>query len=130
MNKFDINPLFLLMSTIVILMISIISLNKSSVNKNKNIININKNIEIINKYNSLKNTWINAKKQESLVNNIIKQQKIRNANILINKDKIKVIINSNPKVLHRVINKLLNKKINIIKLKLSKNQLVFEVGLL
>ena len=130
MKKFDINPLFLLLSSVLIFLISIISLNSSSIKKEKEINLLMENKKIIKKYNSLKYTWVNKDNQEKIVNNIIKQQNIKNANILINKDKIKVVINSNTKVLHRFVNKLLNEKLNVIKLKLTKNKLIFEVGLL
>ena len=130
MKKFDINPLFLVLASIFIFFISLYSLNNSKINQDKSLENFNKNIKIIKEYNSLKNIWTNAKKQEKLINKIIKQQHIKNANIQTNQNKIKVTIISNTKVLNRFVNKILNEKLNIVKLKLSKDKLVFEVGLL
>jgi hypothetical protein len=130
MKKFDINPLFLLISSTILLIISILSLNSSYIEKDKKISNINKNIKIIKRYNTLKNTWVDVKKQEKIINNIINQQQIQNARLVIDKNKIKVTIISNTKVLHRFINKLLNEKLNIVRLKLYKDKLIVEVGLL
>ena len=130
MKKFDINPLFLLFSSLLIFIISIYSLSTTKSNKQKSIDEFTKNNIIINEYKNLKNTWINKKVQRQIIDKLIKILHIENSNITQNKNKITVSIKkSNIQTINKFVNKLLNKKLNIIKLKITKNTLFFEVGL-
>ena len=130
MKKFDINPLILLIAAMVIFLISIISLNSKQVEKNKSEYNFTKNKEIINSYSNMNNNWANLKVQENIINKLLKTLKIKNASLKIKNAKIVVNIKANKNILNRFINKLLNEKLSLIKLKLSKEKLSFEVGII
>jgi len=130
MKKFDIDPLFLLVSSLFIFLLSIYILSNTKDQKIQSYNEFNKNIGIINQYSSLKSSWIDKKIQLKKVNKLIKVLHIKNAKIIQNSNKITVEIKSNINTLHRFLNKLLNEKLNIVKLKISKDTLKFEVGLI
>ena len=130
MKKFDIDPLFLLVSSLFIFLLSIYILSNTKYQKIQSYNEFNKNIGIINQYSSLKSSWIDKKIQLKKVNKLIKILHIKNAKIIQNSNKMTVEIKSNINTLHRFLNKLLNEKLNIVKLKISKDTLKFEVGLI
>jgi predicted PurR-regulated permease PerM len=124
----NINPLFLLIASAFILFISIYSIN--SVNSKSNIISKNyKNYKkIALKYNNLKEQWTDVKSQKKLLEKLIQKNKVKNTNIKQIQNTLKVkITNIDTKKLHNFINKLLNTKLSIYKLKFGKNYIEFEV---
>jgi len=130
MKKFDIDPLFLLVSSLFIFLLSLYILSNTKNQKIQSYNEFNKNAKTINQYSSLKSSWIDKKIQLEKINKLIKVLHIKNAKIIQNSNKITVEIKSNINTLHRFLNKLLNEKLNIVKLKISKDTLRFEVGLI
>jgi len=130
MKKFDIDPLFLLVSSLFIFLLSLYILSNTKNQKIQSYNEFNKNAKTINQYSSLKLSWIDKKIQLEKINKLIKVLHIKNAKIIQNSNKITVEIKSNINTLHRFLNKLLNEKLNIVKLKISKDTLRFEVGLI
>lgn len=130
MKKLNIDPLFLLLSSIVLFVLSIYILNTTYSKKTKSFDEFKNNSVIIKKYNNLKNTWAKKDIQVKKINQLIKRLNIKNANITQNANKIKVKIKSDINKIDRFTNKLLNEKLNITKLKITKDELSFEVGLL
>ena len=130
MKKFDIDPLFLLVSSLFIFLLSLYILSNTKNQKIQSYNEFNKNAKTINQYSSLKSSWIDKKIQLEKINKLIKVLHIKNAKIIQNSNKITVEIKSNINTLHRFLNKLLNEKLNIVKLKISKDTLMFEVELI
>ena len=125
----NINPLFMLFASFFIFLISIYSLNIA--NKNYNIQKENyknyKNVAL--EYKRIKEEWINIKSQRKLIEKLLLNNKIKTASIKVVSKTLKVgISNINTNKLHRFINKLLNTKLSIYKLKFTKNYIEFEVG--
>jgi len=129
MKKFDIDPLFLIVSSLFIFLLSLYILSNTKNQKIQSYNEFNKNVRTINEYSSLKLSWVDKKTQVEKVNKLIKVLHIKNAKIIQNSNKITVEIKSNVNTLHKFLNKLLNEKLNIVKLKISKDTLRFEVGL-
>ena len=130
MKKFDIDPLFLLVSSLFIFLLSLYILSNTKNQKIQSYKEFNKNAITINQYSSLKSSWINKKIQVDKINKLIKILHIKNAKIIQNSNKVTIEIKSNINILHRFLNKLLNEKLNIVKLKISKDTLMFEVELI
>ncbi len=130
MKKLDIDPLFLIFSVLIIFILSIYTLNNKKEQKLDSFRSYIENKSTIIKYNDLKKSWATKSVQISKVNNIIKTMNIKNANIIQTNNKIEVNIKSNINNIHRFTNKLLNEKINIKRLKITKDSIYFQVGLI
>jgi len=128
MKNLNINPLFLLLMSFSILLISIYSFNMAS----KNIINETKKFneykKMAIKYNDLKKSWSNIQNQKELINKAIVSSGVKNANIELKNNTIKVKIkNISIKKLNKLVNKILNKKLNIVRFYFNNNSLEIEV---
>jgi len=98
----------------------------------KNIINETKKFneykKMAIKYNDLKKSWSNIQNQKELINKAIVSSGVKNANIELKNNTIKVKIkNISIKKLNKLVNKILNKKLNIVRFYFNNNSLEIEV---
>ena len=126
----NINPLFLLIASLFIFLISIYSLNIANSNYNIEKNNYKKFENIALEYKMLKKDWIDIKAQKKIIEKLLLNNNIKTASIKENKNNLKInIVNISTAKLHKLINKLLNTKLSVSKLKFTKNYLEFEVGI-
>jgi hypothetical protein len=128
MNK--VNPLFVLIVTIIILFISIFY--KQQEQQRLSILNEDyKSLEIVaKKFTSMDKSYQNSEHIMKTIENVIGKSNIKNVDITKNKSKIILEIkNSNSRSLNNFVNKVLNEKLNIKKFQLQEDKLLIEVGL-
>jgi len=129
MKKID--PLFLLLSSIVIFLIAIFKLNDIENNY------IDKKLDYHNyqllalKYNSKYKLYSDKNIVLKKIQTILNLSNISNATINKSTRKISIYIKDiDIKKVDKVINKLLNTKLNLVGLKITKNSVYFEVELI
>ncbi len=129
MNK--INPLYILVLLGTIFFLSFYILNESIYDFNKKNHEYN-NIQIKAKeYKDFRTTWNNKKYATNVINQILKNSSFTNQKILRvdSQNSIKIKIQSNEqKILDNFLNKILNKKLILKKLELSKRYINLEIG--
>jgi hypothetical protein len=128
MKKID--RLYMLIFSVTLLLISIISYNLSFNNLKTlevELIDIN-NIGI--EYSNTKKDWGDRKQSILTIEKIIKSTNLKTIDKKILKNKIKIKIeNVSLKTMDKFVNKILNAKLNIIKLNITKNSVELEVGI-
>ncbi|MBT4708403.1 MAG: hypothetical protein HOJ96_01930 [Campylobacteraceae bacterium] len=128
MKKLD--PLYVILLSIVVLIVSIILFNSSIKKLNKSQDEL-KNISLIAiNYSNMKNDWNDKKNTIIKIDQIIRSLKIKRIDKKITKKKIKIKIEDvSSNNLDKFINKVLNKKLNILKLDITNNSINLEVGI-
>jgi len=128
MKKLD--PLYVILLSIVVLIVSIILFNSSIKKLNKSQDEL-KNISLIAiNYSNMKNDWNDKKNTIIKIDQIIRSLKIKRIDKKITKKKIKIKIEDvSSNNLDKFINKVLNKKLNILKLDITNNSISLEVGI-
>ncbi len=128
MNR--LKPMYILLFSFVLFLYSIINLNLVNNKLTQTKKESTKYLKIANKYKDLKISWGDIKNQEKRIYSIIKISNIQNANIVKTGKTIKIDIkNLTPRVLDKFINKILNEKIVVDNLILTKSSLTMEVGI-
>ena len=127
MNRF--NPFYILVFSALIFSYSIFLLE----NENNDLIVATKDnkefVNLANRYNTLQRTWGDNTKTLKKIENIIKQSKIKNANIISNDKTIKITIkNASLKSMDKFVNKVFNESIEVLNFSLTKKSLDMEVG--
>lgn len=127
MNRF--NPFYILVFSALIFSYSIFLLE----NENNDLIVATKDnkefVNLANRYNTLQRTWGQNTKTLKKIENIIKQSKIKNANIISNDKTIKITIkNASLKSMDKFVNKVFNESIEVLNFSLTKKSLDMEVG--
>ena len=128
MKKLD--PLYVILLSIVVLIVSIILFNSSIKKLNKSQDEL-KNISLIAiNYSNMKNDWNDKKNTIIKIDQIIRSLKIKRIDKKITNKKIKIKIEDvSSNNLDKFINKVLNKKLNILKLDITNNSINLEVGI-
>ena len=127
----NINPLFLTIFCAFILIISIVSLNNAEDNLKIQKQEFKEFQKLAVKYNTLEKYWGDKKQIVKNIQKILKASGIRNTNIIQRNKKITVqMVSLNIKQVQKFINKLLNERIYIKKLDITKNKIIVEVGIL
>ncbi len=129
MNK--LNPLYILVLVFTILIISFVKLNdvKKDYALESSLVNSFDEKAIV--FNDYKKTWFNEKVTIGKLESILKSSIFKNEKILKtqNKNLIKVKIeSSNPKILDKFLNRILNEKFLIKKLDINKRSIFIEIG--
>ncbi len=130
MNR--INPLYILFLfiTFAIISFSMVKDVKSEFNNNvKKSLSFNK---MAIEYASLKNNWFDKREIQRKINNLRNEIKVKNGKLEISiSKKIAIIkLHTNEKeVIAKFVNKILNKKLLINKLDITRNQVFVEVNL-
>ncbi|MCK5294806.1 MAG: hypothetical protein KAJ49_09150 [Arcobacteraceae bacterium] len=127
----NINPLFLTIACAIILSIAIFSLDsaKKSLKVEKKEFEEFKQLAV--KYNTLQKHWGDKKLIIENIQKILKSSGIRNANIIEkNKTVVVQIVSMNITQVDKFVNKLLNERLSIKKLEITKNKIILEVGIL
>jgi hypothetical protein len=127
MNK--INPLYILLFSIVLFIFSIINLNTANDGLSKIKEQSKEYLQIANKYNALQNAW-GQNKPKKKIEKILQLSNIQNANIITNNKSIKIIIKDTKlNLIDKFMNKILNETIKVKKFTLTNNSLDLEVGI-
>ncbi|MCP4971842.1 MAG: hypothetical protein GY932_14755 [Arcobacter sp.] len=130
MNR--LNPIYILALVLTLLVITFVVVdNKKSEFKSTyiNYKNINLKAKDFSRY---KQTWFNEKEILRKIDSIIKNSSFRNEKILKtqNSNIVRIKINSsNPRVLNKFINRVLNEKLLIKKLNIKKDSIFLEIGI-
>ena len=126
-----INPIFLILSALFILGISLFNISEEKINYK---IQKAKFIEFKNlalKYGEYQQNYSDKKFIIKRLEKIISSSKIINANILQESKSITIKLN-NLKVnqINKFVNTILNQRFNIIKLKITTNNIILEIGII
>ena len=125
-----IDPLYILVFTILLFVLSIILFNNSKKELNSSQLELENVSKKGLDYYNLKNNWQNRNNTIKIIDNIIQVVKLKQIDKKILKKKIKIKFKSNSsKKIDKFINKILNQKLNILKLDINKNSVDLEVGL-
>jgi hypothetical protein len=125
MNK--INPIYIFSLTLIIMLFSVAQLNTAysllKTNKQENI----QYLKLANEYKKLKITWTNNNTKEKVMA-IIEVLHIRDIKINENNNILSIKMrNSNPNIIDKFVNKLLNSAIVINSFKITKNSFKMEI---
>ena len=125
----SINPIFFLLSSIVILFIALFSFDKAKSNLKIEVLEYQEFKELALVYNNKRIFFSDKKSITKRVQQILSSSNIKNASILQKDKKIILRITSiNTTMVQKFINKILNEQFNIIKLEILKNKLTLEIG--
>jgi hypothetical protein len=124
----NINPIFLLITSIFVVLISIYGHTTYKNNLEKQETKYNEFKKMALEYHDLKNTWVNLDAQRKLLEKIIKSLQLNNAKIKQEAHEITVSINTNNiKKIDSFINKLLNTQLNIKYLNVTNKSISIKV---
>ena len=126
-----INPIFLILSSLFILGISLFSISGEKINykiQKEQFIKFNK---LASKYAQYQQNFTNKNAIVKRIEKIISSSKISNSNIYQDKKSITVKLN-NLKVnqIDKFINTILNQRFNIVKLEITTNKIIVEIGII
>ena len=126
-----INPIFLIVSSIFILIISVLNLNSQKEIYIKEKQKFEKFDTLAFKYSMLQTSYNNKKIIIKNIQSIIRLSKINKSNIQEQNNTIIVkLTNLKTKQINKFVNNLLNKRFNILKLEVSTNKIVLEIGII
>lgn len=123
-----IDPLYILAGAFFLFIISLLLLNmmKTNLKSKKNDYNHYETLAL--KYNNLNSSWGNLKIQKKIIEKILISVNQSETNVKYNKNKISVDIqNIKIEKINSLINKILNKKLNIKNLTITDSSIKFEV---
>ena len=127
MNK--INPLMLLLLSATIFVSSLVLLKQSKEELIQTSSELTEFHRLSNKYQNLKTSWDQKKNTIKLIDKIIKNTRLKNVDKKIEKKRVIIkISNESLKNIDKFINKLLNEKLNILKLNITQNSVELVVG--
>ncbi len=125
-----IDPLYVLLLSIAVLFVSIVSFNKSKINMQNSqdeLINLH---AIASNYSQMKKDWGSSEHTIKIIDNIITSVGINTLDKKITEKKITIKIDKlSLQKIDKFVNKILNEKLNILKLNISGTSLELEVGM-
>lgn len=130
MNR--LNPLYIIALVCTITFVSFFLLNDEINKYNEKIKDVDKIKVLAKNYKEYKSNWDNKKFVENTLNKILRNSSFKNQKILktqVNKNIRIRLESSNPRVLSKFLNMVLNKKLIIKKLDINKTYIQLEVGL-
>lgn len=130
MNR--LNPLYIIALVCTITFVSFFLLNDEINKYNEKIKEVDKIKVLAKNYKEYKSNWDNKKFVENTLNKILRNSSFKNQKILktqVNKNIRIRLESSNPRVLSKFLNMVLNKKLIIKKLDINKTYIQLEVGL-
>jgi len=124
-----INPLTLLLVSIIIFLTSLIFLKQSNIDIKQLNHELVEFESLSSQYHALNSNWNIKKKKITELNNILSSSGIKNIVKEIKKKKVIIKFNENSiNKIDKFINKILNGNFNILKLNVTKNSVNLEIG--
>ena len=125
----NINPLFLLIASLIVLFIAIFSFNKAQKQLLIEQEEYQEFKQLSLRYNKQRDTFSNGTNIIKRIQKLLLNSNIRNAEILHKNKKITIKISSlNINLVQKFINKILNERFNIIKLNIIQDKITLEIG--